>query len=452
MEYKIKNNNRTYLTVILVIGLIFILLPTTLRYMNSNYFVYSGNSYKSLMSLEESNIYSYFVNSANFVFLKNNIIIIALIVQLLLGLLNLYIFFKIINEISKNSEIAFYSSLVLASSTVYIFLFSSINSYGLAIFLSLAGFYLFLKEMKTSFIFFLLLPQVNFYVFIAVILFLLIYTLFYPEKTRLFYIILVFSVFSGLYVLYTQPIYLQLFLDSNNSGFLSLLGSLTGYSIPFLMLVLIGLTIQYKKSTIITTFLLLICILLSFSSAILRIFNVFILSLYAGVGIFFLINRKWELIELKKILLMLVVCSFLFSSLAFCNLLKSQMPNNKYYEAMFFLQQKTDNSSQILSSEDNSYFIQYFTERKTFLDEESYIHYNYKELVNTSKEIYSSRNLKLTIKNLNNSGITHIFIDEEMKQRLWQGKEDGLYFLLKHNENFINLYNNNGYEIWRYNG
>ncbi|MEM4259618.1 MAG: hypothetical protein QXG00_00120 [Candidatus Woesearchaeota archaeon] len=450
MKQKTENKKKTHINIILIIGLICIIFPTFLRFLSSNYYVYSGDSYKTLMILEDTNFYKYLVVNNNITFIKDNIMIIFLIIQLLIGILCLYIFFYIIKTITNNSEIAFYSSIVLASSTTFVFLFSSINSTGLAILFSLLGFISFLQNRKISFLFFFLIPLINFHIFILSLFFLLIYTFYYSEKTVLFYVILVFSVLSALYVLYTQPIYLQLFIDRENTGFLSLTGVLTGYSIPFLMLSLLGIVVQYRKSTIMTTFLLLVFTALSFSSSILRIFNIFILSLYAGIGVFYLVSREWQVKELKKIILMLIICSFLFSTLAFCNLLKSEMPDKNYYEAMYFIQQKTDNNSIILSSEENGYYIQYFSKRKTYVDDESHIHYNYYYLLNNSREIYASRNLKITISLLNNSGITHIFLDNKMKKNLWQNKEDGLYFLMLHNENFINLYNKNGYEIWRY--
>ena len=66
-----------------------------------------------------------------------------------------------------------------------------------------------------------------------------------------------------------------------------------------------------------------------------------------------------------------------------------------------------------------------------------------------SEEIFQSRDLKTVVSLLSQNNIRYIFIDEKMKEGLvWKRPDQGMLLLLKNNETFKNIYDQDNMEIW----
>jgi hypothetical protein len=52
---------------------------------------------------------------------------------------------------------------------------------------------------------------------------------------------------------------------------------------------------------------------------------------------------------------------------------------------------------------------------------------------------------------LNQHDIRYVLITPDMKEAIWEGREQGLWFLVGNSESFDRIYNSKGVGIWAYN-
>ncbi|MBW3023259.1 hypothetical protein KY308_04090, partial [Candidatus Woesearchaeota archaeon] len=172
---------------------------------------------------------------------------------------------------------------------------------------------------------------------------------------------------------------------------------------------------------------------------------------FAGLGIKKIMEKKWKLSFLKDIMVYILLSGILVSAIYHINLLSTSQPSPQMMNAAKWLEKNSDKSSVVLSREENSYFIQYFGNKKVLYDSLSRYDKNFKTIKNDSEIIYHSRNLKVTEELLKKYGIRYILIDNEMLNRdVWEGPNDGLLFLLTNKEKFATVYNQGGIQIWYY--
>jgi hypothetical protein len=449
MEQNSNSMESKHIIIILVVSLLLLAFPVVLRWHYSNPYLVGGESYKTLDDIQHSALFQFVLLQKNFSYVQEHLIMLIILAQLVLGLLAMLIYYEIIAKLS-NPETALFSALALLFSPITFFLFTTLNTFGLALFFALAGFWFFLKDSKIAILLFMLVPVLNVYIALLTFVFLFLYVLFHSEKLQLFYFILVPCSLVGIYLLFVQPVYLHWFIDHNQYDFLSLLGSLSGYAVPFLLIAIIGFIYEYRKKLLWPFLMVFIATALSFFSALSRMIIVFVLAFFVGSGIVYLRNRQWDIYKLKNITMLLIFCSFLFTSVSFAQFLARQQPDAVYSKTMYFVQEKTPENAMILSSEQNGLLLQHLINRSTYLDEESYLHFDYDYKSSVTDTLYQLRDLDRAKRILNDAGITHVFVDPAMKSALWKNKDDGLYFLMNHNKEFILLYDRDGYQLWKY--
>lgn len=374
----------------------------------------------------------------------------------LCGIASVVLFFFILRELKieifKRALILF----ILILSPAFIYTFSVSNKHAIAVPFMLAGVY-FLARRKLFFssTFFIISAFLSFFNIIIALAFLL-GEFFKKRNKKILLIIIGFLIILLIYYLpsyYTNLFFKKIdFIEiSYFQQFISGLGSIIGFSIFSLLLAIIGLSATWKsKKKLIAIYSpMIILIMLSFFTIYSNIYLNFFICLFAGIGFYDLIKRKWEIGLIKDLVMLVLVCGLLFSSASYINRLVSMHPDNSIKESLEWLETYSNPNQAVLSHYSKGTFIEYWAKQPVVMD--SVFEYAPKsnERYKDSAEIFSSRSLKTTKALLDKYNIKYIWLDNEMKNGLvWTEEKQGLLFLFRNKETFKNIYNKNNIEIW----
>ncbi|MFH1212225.1 MAG: hypothetical protein V1659_04860, partial [Candidatus Woesearchaeota archaeon] len=190
----------------------------------------------------------------------------------------------------------------------------------------------------------------------------------------------------------------------------------------------------------------LLAFIASFYIPSLRIIENIFFALLAALAFFGIFKRAWSSKFLRQATVLIIVCTVLFSAIAFAKLLVSAEPSPELVTALKQLDGKKNNYA-VLSSLENSYYITYFSNHPSF---------NPLLLKNNAFEqdlntLFYSIRLDDTIPLVEKYNIAYFFITPQMTSGgLWSKSEQGLLFLFKNSEMFINIYSSKGHELWAY--
>ncbi|MBD3355170.1 hypothetical protein GF361_04245 [Candidatus Woesearchaeota archaeon] len=385
----------------------------------------------------------------------------SLIIPLLCGIISLILFYLILKELNLNPLKITTILLTLILSPIFIFLFSVSNQYTLTITLILAGFLFFIKDKKyfiPSLIIFASIPFFGILPSIFSILLLLAYSINNKEKTKYF-----FAVFSSVILIllayqipllyhYGFPNSTKLINPNILINLLSDLGSTAGYGTFAVLLSFVGLYYIWKqKKYIITYALFFLLAMFSFFIPEIYIYLGFIVPIFAGFGLFYIIKKKWKVDLIKTLTIILIVCGLLFSTLSYINNTSNSLPDQKTIKSLNWLRENSATTDKIFSHHSKGLWIQTISSRPVVLDSRTYYIDAIKEKLNDSNTTFYSRNLEKTRSILDKYNIKYIYIDEKMKQgQVWTREQQGILFLFRNNKTFKKVYNRSSIEIWEY--
>lgn len=375
----------------------------------------------------------------------------AIFIPLITGLLSFVLVFFILRKINlSNNEITL-SMILFVLTPVFIHKFTTLNPDNFAFPLILLIVLLYLKNSFFAIILVILLSFVNSFLGVLVLLALVAHLIVKSSKKKLTVSLLISS-FSSLIV----------FLLLNKEAFLVTkglvlddvlieLGSVTGYSIPLIILGIIGLINWWEKGidkTLIASSLFVIFFISIFFPE-MRLITAFIISVFAGMGINYLISMDWELKEIKQVSLLLIFCIILFSAILTMNTHLTQITPREVDAAKFLY--SADSQGKVLSTEDKGFMINYLSGKEVFLDGRSFTYEDYEEKSSVVEQIFYARKLSELEDFLVNNSITYLFIHENMKNgEVWSRREEGLLFFLIHSDLFIKLFDNQEVQIYKY--
>jgi len=460
-----KNYNLLLILVILVLICVPIIIKTTTSqktYLAEETYYHErmiqqirADGITTLDNIQEQNISTniFYIIFA-YTYIPTNILII--IIPIIFAALSLLIMFKILKMLKLNEEVAKYGLIVLVISPAILYVFTVFSPKNFIYLMFLLTIFLAFKKNYWGILTLMLLSLTNAIIGgITLVLLILSYLLNYTkDKTQIYgcgliYVLTLLGLFlfskTNLIIDFTPTIlgFGELFSE---------FGSLQGYTIMILGLAIIGIASWWMKNTERTTIILTISALfvISIIYPTIKLITITVFAVYAGFAIDYLIKREWILEILKNITLLLIICSLIFTMVVFnATILKTVS-----YENVLGASQLTsaDKGDTILSSEKNGFIIQNLAARKTFLDGASYKYPGYSDKIIILEQIYYSKNLKNLEEQLQNNSIKYIFVDSEMKQNLWNNKEEGLMFFLINAKEFVKVYENNNIEIYRYLG
>ncbi|MBC8495498.1 hypothetical protein H8D36_05060 [archaeon] len=377
-----------------------------------------------------------------------------IIISVIIGLLSLYIFFLITKRFYLERT-ATYTAFLFALSPMFLYLFTRINDLSLATFFLLLFFHFYLKKNYFSILFMVLIAVTSFQFFVAAVIILLCYELY--SRKLLFLIsnlvpgIIAFFIFAFYHKGF--QIFANVFANPSLSFYFTSFGAKTGIPFFYLFLGFIGLFATWKRGREYSFFLLslVIVFVFSFFTVVGKVVLNFYICFLAAAIIITLLRRNWAVIFIKRFSLLLVLCSVIFSTSLYTDQIINENPNSDLVNALRFLESQPDGV--VFSHEKYGGFIQYFSEKKSFLDDNSFDYDNYFALKDTEQKIFYSRNLEQTEEILKESQIDYILITPEMKEGLvWKKSDEGLLFLLENSDHFSKLFSSGEITVWKHIG
>lgn len=385
----------------------------------------------------DRNVISFFIAGLSRLFPLE---LVARFLPLVLGVCAGLLFLALLSyfRLSRNERIAIMCILVL--SPAFIFLFSTVTKYSLILVMSLLSLYLlarrgfFLSSLTAGVV--VMEDWVS--GLILVVMLLVFSSGRYLEKglrNRFFLRLLPVLFMAGIVGFW--------FLDWELVAAWRIpvvdFGSVFGFDVPLLVLGGIGVFSVWKKTYLPVNLGFLVFVFASFFLRSAIGFSLLLLAYFAGAFIARLWSRSWEIRHLKMLTLLLICCSFLFSSLAYVHRLADEPPSPDLVRA---IRQIPPDAKMVASHESYYPYIHYYAMKRTYDG-------------NESSWLFMSRDLRETELFLSRAGIDTFFVTSSMRRGLvWTADEAGLDFLLKNSRRFILVYSfqddGESYEIWQY--
>ncbi len=372
------------------------------------------------------------------------------LVPFILGLIAVVLLLVMSKEkiFQKNEQIIFIGLCVI--SPIFLSIFSTLTPFSLVLILGLAGFLLFVRESRFAYPMIILIAFVDIIGFVILCLLLLAYSVLHKRSEEV-----IFTFISGGVIAIIMSSFGFLAIDPffgkpSLSTFFSGLGGNFGYSIFLMILALIGIGSQWKKSNrvIISGSILLLVFVLSWALPVARVLFLPIIGILATKGLTSLLRRRWAVEKLRRLTLFMIALSLLFTILLTITDLTRSEPLPKSIEAYKFLQTIPD-SEVVLSSPDNGIFIERIGRRKAFVDQANGIHeFEFQDDLNT---LWYSHNLKEISRILHEHNITHILVDKDMVNgKIWSNQDQGLLFFLENDKRFVPIFSSDYATIYRF--
>jgi len=265
------------------------------------------------------------------------------------------------------------------------------------------------------------------------------------EKLTIISLILVSITFFINLIFLKQPFISGPFQNANLiTGLITDLGGTSGVGFFMILLALFGITITWKRKKLYSGYIFLPLLITSY---ILNTQTILLLSivivLFASVGFIKLFEWKWNLINLKKFTLLLLILGITFSTLTFLDRIEENGPFNSDKESLTWIKKNTGQDTIIISNLDNSYFIKFFANREPF----NYPHLKDKRKNKVNSDILNSTYVSDLFPLLEKNNISLIYITKKMKEDLPKAEDQGLLFLLR-NERFKLIHSSGNSEVW----
>jgi len=392
--------------------------------------------------------YDYFLKIA---FLFFEPILFMKIFPIVLGALCVLLFYLAAEKFLKEKS-ALYASIIFILSPCFLYIFSANSAEIISLFLLLLGIFLLVQKDKylsyssiVPFVFSAISSM-----FVAVLVF-IIYITYFLAKREKRYDFIAGTALIILAVLFLNPAFMIDYSLSNLpvlSNLFSDFGGLAGISIFAAIFFIAGLIAMKKREYSYPIIIYLVVSFLMDHRTI--IYSNILVSCFAGLGLRIIIEKKWELNNLKQILNFLLIGGLLFSAVSHINVIKNIGPSQELMGAAQWISKNSEKNSVVLSSPSNSILVEY-SGRNAMISALPSEMPKFNFLMNDANEIYYSRNLEKTEKLLNKYNVNYILIDGKMLEGgIWKKSGEGLLFLLTNQEKFPIVYNQGGVKIAYY--
>ncbi|MFH1971852.1 MAG: hypothetical protein ABIJ18_00055 [archaeon] len=379
------------------------------------------------------------------------------VLPLVLGVLSFILLWLIIKKLEDDPKIQKLTMVLFLLSPTFIYLFSFGNSLFIPTFLCILAFFLFMQKKFSwlSIPIVLILPMFNIILLASLILCMFFYA-FYQDKNKkkLFIVLLIVALLASVFY-YGNILYNAGFPERISQGetnwydiFQKVIydfGSSYGIGIFLLALSITGMLFLWKKKyTNLFVF---------FSLGSLIIFSLFRIEALIFLNIFLCVLGAFGIrsfLEKKKnsvitYILIIMVCGIVFSGISQLNYLTDAEPTRGEVEAMEYLQTRDEGA--VFSDYTNGVWIAYGG-HKNFVDSNYLFVDDAPERFEIMEELYYNRNLDEVNAIFDEYDIKYVWIDEQMREDIWEYDSQGLLFILQNTRDFIKLYDKDGVEIW----
>jgi hypothetical protein len=439
---------KVYLITLLLIVLI---SPFFFRFLEGNLTAIGSSSYFHIKAAEQISLNNFYQNPYHLLLSINSSgnLFIYHAIQLVLGLFSILLLLNIIKKFKLSIPQRFFFLFFLIISPAFIYTFTTLNHHSLFIFLVLLGFNLLINKQKfincLSYPVFAIITFFDIFSSILTLLFLAGY--FYLKKDRKVKTIsgtIIFLTFFNIFL--KKSFLLGPYLAQN--GLLDIfsdLGSFLGLSMFAFLLVITGLIVTWKKEKFFLTyfFLSLLIILLFYQNSSLIYLN-FFAAFLAAFGFTYFLNKEWKINILKNFFLFLLILGLAFSTVGSINSLIDAPPSQEVKKSLLWLKDNSFPNRAVFSHPQDSYIIEYFSQRSVLTHYHDSDFKTKEELIN---QIYQSTYIKDTFPLMKQNNASCIFLPPNTRENL--PTDRGLIFLLQ-NERFKKIYDWNNIEIWRF--
>jgi len=414
---------------------------------------------------------AYYFNPYHYLLLGLNVLIsednIMIFLPIILGVLSIFLFFKLLLTLGFSDKNAAYASVIASFTPAFIILFSSLQSMGFVLLLSLASLVILLEkkqnliwEIISVFVVMLFLAIIILISLPSAIITLVAFTVLAGSSSQLknkknllfaawfFCIILALGLFF--FTNYSAT-------AASRHGFhpfsiaqaISIFGATMGFDLFLLSIFLIGALFAWPdKEKRLYHLGVLFFIALAFFNSLALVFASFIIVPYCAEAISHLYKRKWDLQIVKSGTIILLFCAVLFSGVSQVSMLVNSLPDADLRSALSSM--KSTDPGVVLSDPGYGFFIEFYTHRKAFLDDNSQLYVDYKSKLQLSSEMFQSSRLNEADPLLHKVSVIYILLTPDMKEAFWESREEKLWLLMEYSGDFDNKFQENGIEVWEH--
>ncbi|MBS3119726.1 hypothetical protein J4475_02790 [Candidatus Woesearchaeota archaeon] len=382
----------------------------------------------------------------------------SVVLSVLLAMATTLVAFMLLKELrTLTTQERFLAQLLLIVSPPFLYIFQFPSSHALAVPLYLLSVYIIAKLKNyapyvSSLVLLptLLLSPLNAWIAVLILVFASIW-----RRKILSYLVLALAlsvVAFYAHVILRLPTNPELFRQALLPNLLSDIGPVYGMGLFTFLLGLAGLFYHFRQKkefsvTYAAAFVLLALALL-FRSPVIVYLNL-VLVFFSSSFLLYLIRRSWALPVLKAVTLMTIVSGLIFSPLSYADRVADSEPTAIQVSGFEWLGQFTSGESVVFTYPSYGFWVTYFTGARPVADSFDLSMGNSSSAWSDSQDLFSTRNLDNAASNLGKYGVNYIVATPGMQHGLvWSKEEQGLLFLLRNNETFKNLYNEQDFRIW----
>ena len=471
---ELLKNKKVVFWIFLATALI-LLMPVLVRTANNNSFISGGETYYNIRMAEEIrengiiesdelqersysfNLFHYLLAGLGFV----DLLIIAKTLPFIFGMLFFFLAYKLLKRFDFPREDIILTLFFILLTPVFILVFTTLTKYGLVLLLNIAGFYFLTSKKQSlrnlSILLFALIALVDFFVFILVFALLFIYVLSFKKRARTitssFILSLIFMLTAFLFFHYRITYFNFITNDFAVRYFLTDFGALFGYSFFIFLLAIIGFSFGWKKKkSVFIGLVVLALFIFSFFNAPLRVYLSFGFIFTAVLAFKYLMNKDWSLMMVKRVTLLLILCTLIFSMLSFMDRQFDEGPSQEFVDSLRALHTSTQRGT-VLTHFSKGFYVEYFSEMPVVLDDISNQYSGYEALLEDTGTIFQTRDLEFAENYFIKNNVKFILVDEEMRTGLvWSRPQQGLLFLLENSDHFVKVYSDGEIDIYLYKG
>lgn len=379
------------------------------------------------------------------------------VVPFIMGIASLLLFNLILRRFVGEGYKRHLILLMLVLSPVFIYTFTVSNPHSAAIALTLLGFYLFMLESRSGLLLsalcFVAVSLFSLFNTFLVILLLLAYVLTMRRgQNRFIIIVLVLALFSfaGRAAFFYNYSYAP---DVNVFGsFISDLGGLLGFGIFSVVLAVYAVSSGWKaKGRFICFFFLALLLIASlfFMGNVANMYLMFIVAVASGLGFVRLYGLKWNVVAVKNLTLLILICGILFSTTSYLTRVVDLHPDQDALESLDWLGDNAFKDDFVLSHYGEGYLISTVARNPVIADSFASSDYDQEFLYKVQDSMFYGRKLDQTKRLFRDYDVRYIYLTPEMKDGLvWSRPNEGLLFLFTSRSTFEKVYDDGGYEVW----
>lgn len=463
--------------IILLLALLFLLLPSSLRALTGNVYLMGDEPYyharitQQIIDVGIPDFDELIFEGRNYLLNPYHVLLAlfafplgalsaAKILPLILGLLSVYLFYLLLLKFKVNSWTKWVVLFVFILSPVFIYTFNFASPAGFILFLNFAGLFFLTRKSKASTAVSAVCLSIAslFGIMHALISAFIVFFYCFQYKKRLRKGYLILSLIALSVLFYSFPFFLASnsvdFVSKNLiSYFVSDLGGCAGFSIFALLLAIFGYVLVWKhkkKNYLLYVFSILLIVLSFFDNSLLIYSNLIVVFL-AGISLIFFARMKWNLSILREFTVLVLVCGLLFSALNASIDLRDSQPNTSLINSLIWLKLNSDNQQVVFSHYSNGFWIEQLSGQPVVMDSLLKWTPDVNSRYFDSNQAFMTDDLSVARKIFSKYDVKYIIITKNMYNGLvWEQKGKNLDFLLTNAETFKKVHENSYVQIYEY--